>query len=193
MRPPGITSEMIGLHPSGLRVKRGHVHKTDLRLKLADETGAPLNHCGLAILATPITRPARERFPAGPDGDREFESHLKELGARIATGERNAASRFRGKGSGYGGVNRGTLYRDGAPVPWLDLRTLACAGCRRTLLGPSDEPIRREMEVRSRVATHKGRLARLARRTLAHLPPPVAGSVHGRPVCANCLPAPKRA
>lgn len=127
----------------------------------------------LALASRPGSS-ARARFAPGAAGDAEFAAHLCELSARIAAGETNRASELHRIGPS---VRRGQLFRNGVRIAWRDLRTLSCAGCSRVLLGPSEEPA-----VRDR-ARERGL------QSLAHLPPPVAGRVHDRPVCARCLGA----
>lgn len=130
---------------------------------------------------------ARARFAPGPDGDEAFRAHLEALSERLLAAERNRTPKPRALYRKVVRVVRGELRRDGAPLNWLDLRTLSCAGCGRDLLGPSDEPVRagtRERAVHGCAASRQS-----ARQSLPFLPPPVAGRVHDRPVCARCLPA----
>lgn len=173
MRQPGVTCAMIGLCKTGRRVKTC-VPKTDPDPR---PRGMAVSAAGLLLPYAGVTRPARERFSAGPEGDALFAAHLEEMGERIRAEMRNKESALAyvaGKAP-----FRPWLYRDGKRISWLDLRTLRCAGCRRSLLGPSDECIRVEQRRRG----PRGRKA------LAALPPLVAGSVHERPVCAACLMA----
>ena len=59
-------------------------------------------------------------------------------------------------------------------LKYRDLRLVNCAGCSRTLLGESQEPLRADAIARGR-------------RTAANFPPPVAARLfNGRPYCAAC-------
>jgi hypothetical protein len=128
----------------------------------------------------PLVPAARTMFPATPEGDAAFERHLDRLGARILAGMANVAPEQCEAPPPK--PKKPAIYRDGRRISWLDLRLVSCAGCRRSLLGASDE------RVRDHARRSRSRLA------LAQLPPPVAGHVNERPVCANChTPAANRA
>lgn len=186
-RPPGVVSlpgfALVNRLP---RMHRAFVPQTDPR-PLSERPGMALSAFGLVLERSLVTRPARDRFPTGAEGDVLFAAHLEELGERLraACPEVRRATRSHAPGC-YPQKAKPAIFRDGRPISWLDLRTLNCAGCRRVLLGPSDECVRQHAASR-----RSGLPTARAARILAALPPPVAGRVHDRPVCAACLPAPE--
>lgn len=132
----------------------------------------PLRQTAFGLMlevVAPLTKPARSRYPAGPEGDALMLAHLDEVGERIRAAERNAKSsipRVPGKTPASMTLTiRSVKYR------YMDLKTVGCAGCRRTLLGPSQEHLR----------------AAAGPTTRKRLPPPVAGRINDRPVCERCL------
>lgn len=68
-------------------------------------------------------------------------------------------------------------------LKWADLRMANCAKCRVALLGDTHEWIRMRAEAI--------RLTKKGDRILRNLPGAIAGVIHDRPYCANCLPVPK--
>ena len=63
--------------------------------------------------------------------------------------------------------------------PIHSLRLVNCAACGTALLGESEE------QTRARAVARRMPCA-------VRLPPPVAARIHGRPVCADCLPRVRR-
>lgn len=183
MRPAGITAGMIGLYETG-RLTRALAPKTDPK-PVSQTRDLHLSAYGLVLARVPLkTMPARALFPDGPEGDAQFAAHLDAVGARVRAGARNAKSR---QAYAAPAATLPSLFLDGRPFSWEDLKTVRCAGCRRKLLGRDHERVRKQ-------SLNRGRRGD---RALRALPPPIAGHVtetlacgrtHARPVCIGCLP-----
>ncbi len=158
-------SDHIGSQKTGRRKAREYVPQTD---DPAVPRGAVFVHGVLLTAKRMSLGDARDLFPPGPDGLAQFDAHLDALGERL-----RAAIPPTPK-SGRAHKSRLTKFHAGGEAYRFDaLRVVDCAGCGRTLLGPSDEPLREQV-----------RSEKLRKR----LPPPVAGRVADRPTCERCLP-----